>query len=47
LEQELATKLLGTQKAVEIWLAEDEGVKKAEELIGDADHYRNVLIADK
>ncbi len=46
LEQELATKLLGTQQAVEIWLAGDKGVKKAEELIGDADHYHNVLIAD-
>ncbi|HDQ43957.1 MAG TPA: S41 family peptidase [bacterium] len=45
LKQELASKLLGTEKAVEIWLSEDEGARKAIDLLGDLDHYRIVLEA--
>jgi carboxyl-terminal processing protease len=46
LRQELASKFLGTQRAIEIGLKEDLVVQEAITLIRDQNHYRNVLIAE-
>lgn len=46
LRHELATKFLGTRRAVEIGLEEDLMVQEAVEIIKDRNHYKNVLIAE-
>lgn len=47
LKQELATKMLGIKRAVEIGIQEDDGVQKAISVLTDTNHYKNVLIAHK